>query len=107
MIPAIDFMSFAGVVDFAFIMFYVNYIKTDKSVIGFRSLVSLDWGTSPGGINCKLSFDFSTSFAKFQKLGKKESDHKVISGIMVINVVLTLRYRISSQNQCKKRIKSK
>jgi hypothetical protein len=86
MIPAIDFMSFAGVVDFAFIMFYVNYIKTDKSTIGFRSLVSLDWGTSPGGINCKLSFDLSTS---------------------VINVVLTLRYRISSQNQCKTRIKSK
>jgi hypothetical protein len=59
-IPAIDFMSFAGVVDVALVKFYVNFIKSDKFAIGFRSLLNLDWGTSPGGINCKLSFDLTT-----------------------------------------------
>ena len=71
-IPAIDFMSFAGVVDVALVKFYVNFIKRDKFAIGFRSLLNLDWGTSPGGINCKPSFDLTTSLAKLQQLDKRD-----------------------------------
>ena len=70
-IPAINFVSFAGIADVGTVKDYVNFIKRDKSAEGFRSLLNLDWGTSPGGIFCKLSFYLIIPFEILQKLNKK------------------------------------
>ena len=70
-IPAIDFLSFAGITDVALLKVYVNFIKRDKAAFGFRTLLELDWGTSPGGIYCKLTFKLTVPFANVQKLIKK------------------------------------
>ena len=70
-IPAIDFMSFAGITDVASLKDYVNFIKRDKAAVRFRSLLNLDWGTSPGGIFCKLSFDLTIPFESLQPDHKK------------------------------------
>ena len=53
-IPAIDFLSFGGVTDVILLNDSVRFIKRDKLTLAFRLLLHLEWGTSPGGINCKL-----------------------------------------------------
>ena len=61
-IPANRFMSFGEVYDENLLKAYVNFIKRDKMAASFRSQVNLDWGTSPGGIRCKLSLNLLVIF---------------------------------------------
>jgi hypothetical protein len=70
-IPAIDFLSFAGITDVELLKVYVIFIKRNKTAFGFRTLLELDWGTSPGGIFCKLTFKLTVPFANVQQLVKK------------------------------------
>ena len=71
-IPAIDFLSFGGITDTMLLNDFVKFIKRDKLTMAFRLLLDLDWGTSPGGINCKLSFNLLVSHSDVDKLRKKE-----------------------------------
>jgi hypothetical protein len=67
-ISAMDFLSFGGITDEDLLKFYVKFIKRDKLAHSFRVLLNLEWGTSPAGIKCKLSFDLSVPNAEVQRL---------------------------------------
>ena len=71
-IPAIDFLSFGGITENMLLNDFVKFIKRDKLTTAFRLLLDLDWGTSPGGINCKLSFNLLVSLSDVDKLRRKE-----------------------------------
>ena len=71
-IPAIDFLSFGGVTDIILLNDFVRFIKRDKLTLAFRLLLHLEWGTSPGGINCKLSFNLLVPLSDVKQLLKKE-----------------------------------
>ena len=71
-IPAIDFLSFGGITENMVLNDFVKFIKRDKLTTAFRLLLDLDWGTSPGGINCKLSFNLLVSLSNVDKLRRKE-----------------------------------
>ena len=71
-IPAIDFLSFGGITDTILLNDFVKFIKRDKLAMVFRLLLNLDWGTSPGGINCKLSFNLLVPMSEVDKLRRQE-----------------------------------
>ena len=71
-IPAIDFLSFGGVTDIVLLNDFVRFIKRDKLTLAFRLLLHLEWGTSPGGINCKLSFNLLVPLSDVKQLLRKE-----------------------------------
>ena len=63
-ISAIDFLLSGGIIDTIQLNDFVKFIKRDKLPMVFRLLLNLDWGTSPGGINCKLSFNLLVPISK-------------------------------------------
>ena len=67
-IPAIDFLSFGGITENMLLNDFVKFSKRDKLTMAFRLLLDLDWDTSPGGINCKLSFNLLVSLSDVDKL---------------------------------------
>ena len=71
-IPAIDFLLFGGITDTIQLNDFVKFIKRDKLAMVFRLLLNLDWGTSPGGINCKLSFNSLVPISEVDKLRWQE-----------------------------------
>ena len=71
-IPAVDFLSFCGVTDITLLNDFVKFIKRDKLTLAFRLLLHLEWGTSPGGINCKLSFNLLVPLSDVNQLRREE-----------------------------------